>query len=81
MLEQALARAPDREARILRRAELESWIDRHEPLMFGSLAWLRRPLDHPVRDYAGGLRKTFPNLWFAATPESSAAWPVPAYES
>lgn len=150
-LEQALARAPDRKSRIARRIELEAWLDLHEALMFGSLAWLRtrpstlryelrggrlhhlyvdarraltraaglelaelmqtliaapalrgltnlqvrvrgdkdtatviaaieragrhlpletlivspttRPLAHPARDYAGGPRKIFPNLW------------------
>jgi hypothetical protein len=41
MLEQSLARADDRGTRIARRAELEAWLDRHEGLVFGALAWLR----------------------------------------
>jgi hypothetical protein len=41
MLEQRLARASDLGTRITRRVELEAWLDRHEALVFGSLAWLR----------------------------------------
>ena len=40
-LEQALARAPDRSARLAQRSELETWLSQHEASMFGSLAWLR----------------------------------------
>jgi hypothetical protein len=58
VLEQGLARASDRSTRLARRAELEAWIDRHEALVFGSLAWMReRPsmLRHELR--GGRLRR------------------------
>jgi hypothetical protein len=55
VLEQSLARAGDRSTRIVRRAELEAWLDRHEQLMFGSLAWLRTRPSTLRYELRGGL--------------------------
>lgn len=58
VLEQNLARAGDRSTRIARRAELEAWLDRHEALVFGSLAWLRvRPSTLRYELRGGRLRR------------------------
>jgi hypothetical protein len=58
--ERALAGARSRAERMLRRAELEGWLDRHESLVFGSLAWLRtRPSTLRYELRGGHLRGLF----------------------
>jgi hypothetical protein len=60
MLELSLARARDRNTRIARRTELEAWLDRHESLVFGSLAWLRtRPSTLRYELRGGRLRRLY----------------------
>jgi hypothetical protein len=60
VLEQGLARASDRDTQIARRADLEGWIDQHETLVFGSLAWLRkRPSTLRYELRGGRLRRLY----------------------
>jgi hypothetical protein len=72
VLEQSLARADDRSTRIARRAELEAWLDRHEALVFGSLAWLRtRPSTLRYELRGGRLRRLHVDVRRALTRSAS----------
>lgn len=72
VLEQNLASASDRSTRIVRRAELEAWLDRHEALVFGSLAWLRtRPSTLRYELRGGRLRRLYVDARRALTRATS----------